>query len=130
MALLVLPQALGGSGRRPSVLKLFPFACLKLVAPSRDGALGDFLAAFRRSAARNLPSAPGTLILTLIWVTQEPTKPASGAGEAAVGVDGLAGDVLAGLGGEEDGYAGEVGGLAVSAGVGAGGQGGGPDRVG
>src|SRR5215470_1050938 len=54
----------------------------------------------------------------------------SGGGEAAVDADELAGDVGAGGAGQEDGDALEVGGLAVAADHGAGGQRGGADRVG
>jgi hypothetical protein len=68
-----------------------------LSALRQAGSLGDFLAAFRRSAARNLPSGPGPLYLGLTLVFDfRISKSRSGAGEAAVYVDGLAGDVVAG----------------------------------
>src|SRR5579862_9422656 len=54
----------------------------------------------------------------------------SGAGEAAVDVDGLPRDVVAGGGREEDGDAGEVGRLAVPAHVRPVGQRGRPDGIG
>src|SRR5580704_11684917 len=71
-----------------------------------------------RRVARAGSSAPG------------PGRRGSGGGEAAVYADELAGEVGAGGAGEEDGDAFEVGGVAVAADHGAGGQGGGAGRVG
>src|SRR6185312_2527877 len=93
---------------------------------------GGRLPALRRPASRlSTDICPASRDETDVIMTQiRAPWGRSGGGEAAVHADELAGDVGAGGAGQKDGDALEVGGLAVAADHGTGGQRGRPDRVG